>query len=94
MALYAPSPDVSADLTSFSSEDRFSYSAESGFRVAIPRVGYWDYHTRAKISELKARLVPDVKLTRGGNISKHQAGRLVEEDYRYLIDSSEAFILY
>ena len=95
MAQHALSSNVSASLTSFSAKDRFSYSAASGFRVAIPRVGHWDYHTRAKLPELKALLIADVKLTRGGKISKHQPERpFPGGDYRCLIASSKTFTTY
>jgi hypothetical protein len=86
MAQYPLNLNILADLTSFSSEDRFSYSIEGGFRVAIPRVSGWDYHRRANVSELKAHLLPDIKITRGGHVSKHQPQRPSERDYRYAVD--------
>ena len=64
----------------------------SGFESRFPRVGYWDYQTRAKIIELKERLIAALKLTRGGNISTHQAEQPMEEGYRYLIANSKAFV--
>jgi hypothetical protein len=89
MARYAPSLNAMVDLTSFSSEERFSYSTDGGFRVAIPRITEWVYHPRAKISELKAYLFADLKLTRGGRLSQYQPERPVEQDYRYLRDASK-----
>ena len=84
MARYAPSLNAMVDLTSFLSEERFSYSTDGGFRVAIPRITGWDHHPRAKISELKAYLLVDLKLTRRGRLSQYQPERPVEQDYRYL----------
>jgi hypothetical protein len=82
MAQYALNINMLADLTSFFSVDRFSYSTESGFRVAIPRVNGWDYCARAKIQDLKAYLLSDVNLARCGHISKHKPLRPIEEGYR------------
>jgi hypothetical protein len=84
MARHAQNLNAMIDLTSFSSEERFSYSTDGGFRVAIPRITEWDYHPRAKISELKAHLLADLKLTRRGRLSQYQPDRPVEQDYRYL----------
>ena len=94
MARYVPSLNAMVDLTSFLSEERFSYSTDDGFRVAIPRITEWDHHPRAKISELKAHLLVDLKLTRGGQLSQYQPERPAEQDYRYLRDTFKTTIPY
>jgi hypothetical protein len=91
---YTLSLDMFADFASFSSEGRFSYSKDQGFRVAIPRMNDWDFHRRASISELKTRLLPNVKLTRCGHIPDRQLARPIEQDYRYFVDSFETFMPY
>jgi len=94
MAWYTQSLNAMVDLTSFSSEERFSYSTDGGFRVAIPRITEWDHHPRAKISELKAHLLADLKLTSRGQLSQYQPERPVEQDYRYLHDTSKTTTSY
>jgi len=94
MARYAQSLDAVVDLRSFSSEERFSYSTDGGFRVAIPRIIEWDHHPRAKISELKAHLFADLKLTSRGQLSQYQPKRPAEQDYRYLCDTSKTTTWY
>jgi hypothetical protein len=94
MAWYAQSFNAMVDLSSFSSEERFSYSTDGGFRVAIPRITEWDHHPRAKISELKAHLFVDLRLTSRGQLSQYQPKRPVEQDYRYLRDTSKTITSY
>jgi hypothetical protein len=94
MARYAPGLNAMVDLTSFLSEERFSYSSDGGFRVAIPRITGWDHHPRAKISELKEYLLADLKLTRGGRLSQYQPERPAEQDYRYLRYTSKTTTPY
>ncbi len=75
---------ILADLTrSLSGADRFSFSPKYGFRLAVPRGGYDNIHSRASISDLKAHLLPVGKLTRGGHLSSNQLEPPQEQEYSW-----------
>jgi hypothetical protein len=58
-------------MDSFSQRERFVWMGDT-FNVMIPNGSRTAYHPRASVAQLKALLIPEIRLTRAGNISTHQ----------------------
>ena len=58
-------------MESFSQPERFIWH-DGMFTVIIPNGTRTAYHPRASVSYLKTLLIPQIRLTRAGNISSHQ----------------------
>lgn len=70
-------------MESFSQRERFVW--HDAFTVIIPNGSRTAYHPRASQSQLKALLTPQLRLTRGGNISSHQPGPPSAQPYDFYL---------
>jgi hypothetical protein len=71
-------------MDSFSQRSRFTY-ANNTLTVMIPNGSRTNLHPRASLPHLKALLTPQVRLTRGGNISQHQPAPPDPEPYDFYL---------
>jgi hypothetical protein len=71
-------------MDSFSQRERFIWH-NNAFNIIIPNGTRTAYHPRASLSYLKELLIPQIRLTRGGNISQYQPAPPVEQPYDFYL---------
>jgi hypothetical protein len=71
-------------MASFSQPERFTWH-DNAFTVMIPNGNRTAYHARASQSDLRALLMPQLRLTRGGNISQHQPDPPAPQPYDFYL---------